>query len=48
MARLDFSELRRLLREEEERGDQYARFPDCDEDAATDDLIFALMQSGRW
>ena len=47
-ARLDFYELRRLLREEEERGDQYARFPICDEDAATDDLIFALIQSGRW
>lgn len=49
MARLDFNGLRVLLREEEERGDYYARrFPDGDEDAATDDLIFALIQSGRW
>lgn len=50
MARLDFNGLRGLLREEEERGDQYARFPDRDEDvdAKTDDLIFALIESGRW
>ena len=51
MARLDFNVLWGLLREEEERGDYYSsRFPDGDEDvdAKTDDLIFALIESGRW
>ena len=51
MARLDFNGLRGLLREEEERGDYYSRqFPDGDEDvdAKTDDLIVALIESGKW